>query len=124
MLSYSTRVIGYTLVPEAWMILLLEPLHGVTYALGKTASISFVRLKCDGAVGQSVVNVISGNLGTLVGLFLFGVIAQLWNEDAVYRGFGIMVLLSTVALALTNRKSSEKTEYAQLELQNKNPVNE
>jgi len=45
MLSYSTRVIGYTLVPEAWMILLLEPLHGVTYALGKTASISFVRLK-------------------------------------------------------------------------------
>ena len=74
-------------------------------------------------MGQSVVNVIRSNLGTLVGLFLYGVIAQLWNEDAVYRGFGIMVLLSTIALAITSRKSIENTENTELELQNKNPVN-
>jgi hypothetical protein len=38
MLSYATRVVGYTLVPRPWMILLLEPLHGVTCVRASDAS--------------------------------------------------------------------------------------
>jgi MFS family permease len=46
-LAYVGRVLGYTIVPKdqpAW-VLLLEPLHGVTYACSQTASVSFVATK-------------------------------------------------------------------------------
>ena len=120
MLAYSSRVIGYTLVPKAWMVLLLEPLHGVTYALGTTASISFVKKYCDGAVGQGVVNVIRGNIGPLLGLLLYGVIAQLFNEDAVYRGLGLLVFIASFALKATSDANTtnptEGIELASLEI--------
>ncbi|GMH57772.1 hypothetical protein TL16_g02784 [Triparma laevis f. inornata] len=117
MLAYSLRVIGYTLVPQAWMILLLEPLHGVTYALGKTASISFVKIHCDGAVGQSVVNVIRGNIGPLLGLFVYGLFAELWSEDAAYRGFGIFVFAACIASKAMSTMVHEKTNTNTIELE-------
>lgn len=48
-LSYVVRVIGYSLVPAemAWVALLLEPLHGVTYASSQTAAVDFVSTKLD-----------------------------------------------------------------------------
>ena len=104
MLAYSTRVIGYTLVPSSWMILLLEPLHGVTYALGKTASVEFVvRGGADGAVGQGVMNVVRGNAGSVVGLLLAGLIGEWMGGAAVYRFFGGLVFLALIAFALVTK---------------------
>jgi len=31
-LAFSVRVVGYTLMPAAWLVIFLEPLHGVTFA--------------------------------------------------------------------------------------------
>jgi len=114
MLAYATRVIGYTLVPSAWMVLLLEPLHGVTYALGKTASIEHVRLTADGVVGQSVMNAIRNNLGPVAGLLLAGIIGEEYGEAAVYRIFGgfvaaVMVAFKAVEWCSEERRGNEET---------------
>jgi len=43
-LCYSTRVVGYSLVPTGspWFVLLLEPLHGVTYGCATVSAANFV----------------------------------------------------------------------------------
>eukprot|EP00804_Cyclotella_cryptica_P029631 CCRYP_019054-RA/>CCRYP_019054-RA protein AED:0.16 eAED:0.16 QI:0/0/0/1/1/1/2/0/412 len=42
--AYVIRVIGYTVIPEGkmWIILILEILHGVSYACSKTGSVEFI----------------------------------------------------------------------------------
>jgi hypothetical protein len=42
--AYVIRVLGYTVVPNHWLVLTLEPLHGVTYACLKTATVQYVAL--------------------------------------------------------------------------------
>jgi len=54
--SYVVRVVGYSLVPanKAWVALLLEPLHGITYACCQTAGVDFVSTKLDfGSFGSN-----------------------------------------------------------------------
>ena len=43
-LAYVIRVVGYTLVPmgHMWIVLLLETLHGISYACSKTGSVEYV----------------------------------------------------------------------------------
>jgi hypothetical protein len=43
-IAYVIRVLGYTLVSNQWLVLTLEPLHGVTYACLKTATVQYVAL--------------------------------------------------------------------------------
>jgi len=106
-LCYTTRVVGYSLVPEghAMYILLLEPLHGITYACGQTAMVDFVvnanLPQGYEASGQGLVQLFKGS-GSTIGLLLGG-----WAEDSVgprvlYRvaagvvASGAAVLVSTI----------------------------
>jgi hypothetical protein len=40
--AYSVRVFGYTLITAPWQVLLLEPLHGVTYACYALSSVTLL----------------------------------------------------------------------------------
>ena len=42
MCAYFTRLVGYTYIVNPWLILFLEPLHGVTYACLWTAGVSYM----------------------------------------------------------------------------------
>lgn len=86
---YITRVIGYSFIPPghtAW-VLLLEPLHGVTYACAQTAMVEFVaRILPDGyeATGQGLVGVFKG-AGSVLGLLLGGWAEQTVGPRIMYR---------------------------------------
>eukprot|EP00546_Thalassionema_frauenfeldii_P007940 CAMPEP_0178932354 /NCGR_PEP_ID=MMETSP0786-20121207/22539_1 /TAXON_ID=186022 /ORGANISM="Thalassionema frauenfeldii, Strain CCMP 1798" /LENGTH=247 /DNA_ID=CAMNT_0020609573 /DNA_START=606 /DNA_END=1346 /DNA_ORIENTATION=- len=75
-LAYVTRVVGYTFVPKnhVALILLFEPLHGVTYACSKTSTVEFAAKfspKGHEASGQGVLSLITG-IGSVLGLSLGG----------------------------------------------------
>jgi hypothetical protein len=40
--SYVVRVVAYSLFTDPWMILIVEPLHGVTFAFLQLASVHYV----------------------------------------------------------------------------------
>ena len=117
MLAYSTRVYCYTVVPKAWMVLLLEPLHGVTYALSKSASVEHVSRTADGDVGQSVMNTIRGNVGPIMGLILAGVVGEYFSQQTLYRSFGLgvglVVVLYKCLLCLSGAGSGERESEAE-----------
>lgn len=74
--SYVVRVLGYASIPKGHMayVLLLEPLHGVTYACSKTASVDTAsRFSPAGweATGQGLISLVAG-FGSISGLLYGG----------------------------------------------------
>lgn len=104
---YIVRAFAYTLVPNAWALLLFEPLHGVTYAAVSTAAVAFIaeripqRLEATGQAILSNTNAFGAAFGTAVG----GYVIQRFGSKALYRGAGVIVLSATIAYGLVERAS-------------------
>mmetsp|Transcript_32534 Transcript_32534/g.49776 ORF Transcript_32534/g.49776 Transcript_32534/m.49776 type:complete len:269 (+) Transcript_32534:156-962(+) len=94
--TYAIRVVGYTLIPQhaAWLIFLLEPLHGVTYGCAKTGQVEHVAVlasRGQEASAQGLMGLFVG-LGSMIGLFVGG-----WTEDRfgakfMYRLWAVVVV--------------------------------
>lgn len=105
-LCYIFRVIGYTLVPTgktAW-VLLLEPLHGVTYAASQTASVDFaanlISEPGKEALGQGVLQFFIGG-GSVIGLGVGGWLQEQYGPRVMYRVSALVVLLGAIVLGVT-----------------------
>ena len=100
-LAYSIRVVGYTLVPASanWVVLFLEPLHGVTYGCLKIASVEFVSQTAPSGYDVSFQGILGAlqNLGSLVGVSVGGYVEERLGSRVLYRGAAAVV---TVCLAL------------------------
>ncbi|KAH9253660.1 hypothetical protein BASA81_008278 [Batrachochytrium salamandrivorans] len=107
MVCYITRVVVYTLVSNGWAVLLVEPLHGVTYAMLQTASVAFVHSKCPSqqtAQGQGLLNVFK-NSGALLGTVVGSRILQYLGSGILFRGMALIVTTSLCVLVLARHKA-------------------
>jgi hypothetical protein len=103
---YITRVVGYSLIPtgHAVLVLLLEPLHGVTFACAQTSTVHFVASsphvpKGSEATGQGLLGVFKG-LGSVIGLLLGGVLEESVGPRIMYRIFAAIVTVGIAVLAV------------------------
>ena len=107
-LSFIVRIVGYTLIPQGqlWMVLLLEPLHGVTYAGSQTAAVEFISEKMPPgmeASGQGIVNLVRGS-GSVLGLYLAGHLESTVGPRSMYRGFAVVISLSIVSFIFIHKQ--------------------
>ena len=101
--AYTTRVLGYTLIPpgQVLLILFLEPLHGVTYACSKTAQVEFgasLSRKGYDAEAQGMMGALAG-FGSVVGLSLGGWIEDNEGSVVMYRLYAGVVAVGMLILA-------------------------
>jgi len=95
-LCYSFRVVGYTLCPGGWSVLLFEPMHGITIATVTTASAEMVSSITPPeltATGQAFLGLIRGGVGSALGNSVGGAIIHLYGESACYRFSAAIVSL-------------------------------
>ncbi|GKY96514.1 hypothetical protein MPSEU_000611000 [Mayamaea pseudoterrestris] len=97
---YIVRVVGYSYVPEGhgWMVLLFEPLHGITYACTQTAIVDFVaQLMPPGyqASGQGLAQSFRG-LGGILGVGVGGFVVQANGDRFVYRIVAVIVAFGAI----------------------------
>jgi len=95
-ISYIIRVIGYTLVPNGKMsiVLMLEMFHGISYAGSKAGSVEFIsRMVPEGheASGQ----------GILIFITYFGIVAGLVIAGWIQGNLGAHVMFRTMALIVS-----------------------
>jgi MFS family permease len=84
--------------------LVVEPMHGITYACSQTAVVDFVaQLMPVGyeATGQGLVYVVRG-LGNVCGLLVGGWTQETWGARTLYRGAAVVVSLGSAILALAS----------------------
>jgi len=114
-LCYIVRAVGYTLIPQGHIlyVLLLEPLHGVTYGCTQTAIVDFVAQAMPSgyeASGQGLAYLFRG-IGSVAGLFLGG-----WAEDTVgprlmYRISSLTVLIGSTVFGLALLRSPRELTH-------------
>jgi len=107
-LAYVVRVISYTLVPtnHAFLVLVFEPLHGVTYACDKTSSVEFVARstpKGHEAAGQGILSALKDGCGSFLGLTVGGVLEQTFGARVMYRTLATAVTTGLVLFTLVDR---------------------
>jgi hypothetical protein len=101
---YIIRAIGYSYIPKDHMmyVMLLEPLHGVTYACSQTASVdTAARSMPPGyeATGQSFMYVIRG-MGSCIGLWLGGRAMDHLGPRLMYRASAAIALVGSLVFAV------------------------
>jgi len=99
-LAYIVRVVGYTLIPKNYgaLVLLFEPLHGVTYGCAKTSRVDFAAqssVKGYESSSQGVLSLVFG-IGSLVGLAAGGLIEESFGPVILYRAYAIVVSLGLI----------------------------
>uniref|UniRef100_A0A7S2UAR2 Major facilitator superfamily associated domain-containing protein n=1 Tax=Attheya septentrionalis TaxID=420275 RepID=A0A7S2UAR2_9STRA len=104
--AYVLRVIGYTLIPENHLalVLFLEPLHGITYGCAKTSSVEYAaRLSPKGyeSTGQGLLATLTG-IGSVVGLAVGGWTEQIYGAQEMYRGCALTVSFGLLIFSLAN----------------------
>lgn len=95
--AYIVRVVGYTVAPSAWWVLLLEPMHGVTFGCACTASVDFAATMAPtnlDATSQAVLGSLSG-MGGLVGTTLGAFVEDKYGPHMLYRGAAVVVSITT-----------------------------
>ncbi len=99
--AYSSRVFAYTIMSNPWQVMLVEPLHGVTYACSQLAAVDFAaNLKYNGKNNEKFVASVQGlrgavsSLGYAIGTLFGGFVLQDYSSIVMYRGSSLMVMLA------------------------------
>ena len=100
--SYIVRVVGYSFIPQQhpFLVLFLEPLHGVTIGFAITSSVAFADKWVPAGYessGQGLMSMI-GSLGQGTGLFIGGFL----EGRMLYRVLASIVALGSVFLGMGN----------------------
>ena len=121
--AYCVRVVTYTLIDESsqWMLLSVEPLHGVTFALHKLACLHYIASIAPiglEASAQSVLSVVQ-SLGAATGVLCGGVIIDRFGSDVLYRSAATLVTIATLLYYYFAALSSSSSSTSSL-LETKN----
>ncbi|CAK0867956.1 unnamed protein product [Prorocentrum cordatum] len=99
--AWVVRALFYWRMSAAWSVLLIEPLHGITFALVWTAAIDHVAQPgvCGEGLEASAQGLLSScfmGVGPIVGLLLGGVLFDKLGGHVAYSIFAICVCFSEV----------------------------
>lgn len=112
---YVLRVLYYTLITKPWMVLLVEPLHGVTFSFVQMAAVlEMSRLGPPNlqTTAQSVLSV-SRMIGSVFGTIGGGFLMEKYGAATAYRASAALVTASAALYAWTTRASSAVTGGSQ-----------
>ena len=112
--AYVIRVVGYTFVPDGkmYIVLLLETLHGVSYAGSKVGSVEFIaRIIPRGyeAAGQGILIFVT-YMGVVAGLIAAGWIQQTLGARVMFRFMAVIVSIGIAVLLIAECLHDEDEE--------------
>lgn len=107
--AWVLRAAYYAMMPSAWMVILIEPLHGVTFALAWTAATRHMANRGAGleATSQALMNLCFMGLGSFLGLTVGGWLFERFDHMA-YALFAVVIGVSGVVYAFLSRGDPEQ----------------
>ena len=98
-IAWIVRALGYALFDKAWIVLLLELLHGITFGLFYSAAVHIcVQQSPPGmeSTMQSLLDMTFAGFGVALGDMLGGVLFDLIGSSATFIVFAFLVLVSSL----------------------------
>ena len=110
-LFYIFRVVWYTSFSNPWLVLLVEPLHGVTFAAMSLAAVHYAAELAPPGLetsAQGLSNMVR-NLGTITGTVIAGRIMDSHGSVFLYRAAAALVgVVWSIYMAVTLRRKEFK----------------
>ena len=107
MTTIGLRLICYSLVTQAWVVLLIQLCHGLTFAAIYTAGVHFADQVAPPGMKATTKGMFSGTLmgfGSAAGGLLGGVLLDSFSPGGMYAFIGTLVLVGLIAFLLVERK--------------------
>lgn len=103
---YAVRLGVYSVTERAEVILVLQALHGLSYALFLTATVTLAyRLAGQqlAATAQSLLTAMSFGFGSIIGTLVGGALLDSVGTAGLFRGAAVLMLISLAVLLIGNR---------------------
>jgi MFS family permease len=113
MATIGLRLICYSLTTLSWVVLLIQLVHGLTFAMILIAGVSYADQVAPAGMKATTQGMFSGTLmgfGAAAGGLLGGVLMERFHPAGMYGIVGAIVLVSLVAFLIIERKLVRKTE--------------
>lgn len=111
-LAYTIRVLGYSFAKNMYIILLLELLHGITYAGHKAGSVEYISSRtpagCE-AAGQGLLVFVLYS-GIVAGLIYAGWIQEVLGARVMFRSMATIVSIGMIVLLIAELVCDKKDE--------------
>ena len=103
-IAYVCRVVGYTVIPNPWWLLVLEPLHGVTYACFQLSSVAIASKLANNKLQSTAQGLRSSflNFGAFIGYVIGGIVMERFNSYILYRVMAGIVLLTLILYMISS----------------------
>lgn len=102
---YATRVTAYTLFQDPWLVLTVEPLHGITFAFKQIAAVHYCAAIAPPGFETSAQGFkdVVVQLGVITGTFGGGAVMQRFGSVVMFRCAAGMVAVAMTCFALANK---------------------
>jgi MFS transporter, PPP family, 3-phenylpropionic acid transporter len=107
------RLISYSLTTQAWVVLLIQLVHGLTFAAIYTAGVYYADQIAPPGMKATAQGMFSGTLmgfGSAVGGLLGGVLMDRFSPGGMYAFAGTLVLVGLITFLLVERRIIAKNE--------------
>ena len=111
MLSATLRLLAYSFADASWQILIIQLLHGPSFALMWTAGVSYVSRLAPPGLGATAQGLFSGvnfGLAGAIGALIGGSLYQHIGPFAMYRWASVGVLTCLLIFIITDRKTGNR----------------
>ena len=115
--AWIVRALGYALFDHAWIVLLLELLHGITFGLFYSAAVHIcVQQSPVGmeSTMQSLLDMTFAGFGVALGDMLGGVLFDLIGSSATFIVFSILVIVSTCLCQIFFLEASPDSSHKEI----------
>ncbi len=102
------RVLAYSFIREPSLVLVVQLLHGLAFAMMWSASVAYANAVAPSGLGATAQGLLTGvyfGLGAAVGALLGGFLFDAFGPLLMYRWTGVVVLAGLFLFILTNRKN-------------------
>ncbi len=113
MTTIGLRLICYSLTSQAWVVLVIQLCHGLTFAAIYTAGVHFADQVAPPGMKATTQGMFSGTLmgfGSAAGGLLGGILLDRFSPGGMYGIIGTLVLIGLVAFLLVERKFFQSNE--------------
>ena len=107
MTAIGLRLICYSLATQAWVVLLIQLSHGLTYAAIYTAGVNYADHIAPPGMKATTQGMFSGTLmgfGSAAGAFIGGILMDRFTPGGMYGITGMLVLAGLIAFLLVERR--------------------
>lgn len=122
LVCYTVRYLSYSFIPNAWYVLAIEPLHGVTFGAMWAATTSYGGIISPEGLRATVMGLVSAThfgLGRLIAGFGGGAVYSKYGPRVLFRSLAVISAVTCLLFVISQKLLKKRSQANYSHFQNK-----